>query len=181
LSGRLCALDKCPGVRPVIGFGETWCPATAKILLLVAGAEAKEACGINHLHTGLEAGIEGSIHAIQALLDLHEMEEQWGFLLIDASNTFNEQNRIEMLWAVQHEWPSGARFVFNCYKHWAVLVLRGNDGRAVFIFSKEGVSQGDLLSMFAYGIGILPLIRQLKAEFVELVVSPSLRTAIGDL
>ena len=166
MSGRLCALDKCPGVRPV-GVGETWRRATAKILLLVAGAEAKEACGIDQLCAGLEAGIEGGIHAMQALWDLHETEEKWGFLLIDASNAFNEQNRIEMLWAVRHEWPSGARFVFNCYKHWAVLVLRGNDGHAVFIFSKEGVTQGDPLSMFAYGIGILPLIRQLKAEFPQ--------------
>ena len=40
MSGRLCALDKCPGVRPV-GVGETWRRATAKIVLLVAGTEAK--------------------------------------------------------------------------------------------------------------------------------------------
>jgi hypothetical protein len=165
MSGRLYALDKCPGVRPV-GVGETWRRATAKILLLVAGAEAKEACcGIDQLCAGLEAGIEGGIHATQALWNLHETEENWGFLLIDAFNSFNEQNRIEMLWVVRHQWPSGARFVFNnCYNHWAVLVLRGNNGHAVFIFSKEGVTQGDPLSMFAYGIGILPLIRQLKAE-----------------
>ena len=59
------------------------------------------------------------------------------------------------------------QFVFNCYKHWATLVLRGADGFAVFIFSKEGVTQGDPLSMFVYGIGILPLIRILKDEFTS--------------
>jgi hypothetical protein len=116
---------------------------------------------------GLEAGIEGGIHAMQALWDLLKTEEKWGFLLIDASNAFNEQNRIKMLWAVRHEWLSGARFVFNCYKHWAVLEFGGNGGHAIFIFSKEGVTQGDPLSMFAYEIGILPLIRQLKAEFPQ--------------
>jgi hypothetical protein len=105
----------------------------------VAGAEAKEACGIGQLCAGLEAGIEGGIHTMQALWDLHETEENWGFLLIDASSAFNEQNRIEMLWAVRHEWLSRAGFLFSCYKHWAVLVLRGNDGpHTVFIFSKEG-------------------------------------------
>jgi hypothetical protein len=106
----------------------------------VAGAGAKKAYGINRLCAGLEAGTEGGIHAMQALWNLHETGEKWGLLLINASNAFNEQNRIEMLWAVQHEWPSGARFVFNCYKHWVVLVLRGNDSHAVFIFSKEGVT-----------------------------------------
>jgi hypothetical protein len=69
-----------------------------------------------------------------------------------------------MLYTVQHEWPTGARFVFNCYKHWATLVLQGNNGTGTFIFSKEGVTQGDPLSMFAYRIGILPLNCLLKAE-----------------
>jgi hypothetical protein len=104
---------------------------------------------------------------MQALWDLHEMEEKWGFFLIDASNAFNEKNWIEMLWAVRHVWLSGAQFVFNCYKHWAVFELRGNTGQVIFIFSKEGVTQGDPLSMFAYRIGIMPLIRQLKAEFPQ--------------
>ena len=36
MSGRLVALDKCPGVRP-IGIGETWHRAFAKALLKVAG------------------------------------------------------------------------------------------------------------------------------------------------
>jgi hypothetical protein len=47
----------------------------------VAGAEAKEAWGIDQL-CAVEAGIEGGIRAMQALLDLHETVENWGFLLI---------------------------------------------------------------------------------------------------
>jgi hypothetical protein len=98
---------------------------------------------------------------------VHQQEEEWGFLLFDASNAFNEQNRTGMLWTVQHEWPRGARFVFNCYKHWGTLVIQGNDGSVAFINSKEGVTQGEPLSMFAYSVGVLSLIRQLKAEFPE--------------
>ena len=70
-----------------------------------------------------------------------------------------------MLWTIRHEWPAGARFAFNCYRHWATLVIRGKQGTCVVIFSKEGVTQGDPLSMFGYGIGVLPLIRRLKEEF----------------
>jgi hypothetical protein len=105
---------------------------------------------------------------MQHVWDQHRMEEEWGFLLIDhARNAFNELNRTIMLWKVRHEWPSGARFTFNCYKHWSILVIRGNNGTGVMLFSKEGVTQGDPISMFAYGVGVLPLIRQLKKQFPE--------------
>jgi hypothetical protein len=58
-------------------------------------------------------------------------------------------------------------FRFNCYKHWSILVIQGNNGTGVFLFSKEGVTQGDPISMVPYGIGILPLIRILKQVFPE--------------
>ena len=68
-----------------------------------------------------------------------------------------------MLWAVRHECPSGAQFTFNCYRHWATLVVRDiGDGSGHFLHSKEGVTQGDPLAMIAYGIGVLPLIRELR-------------------
>jgi hypothetical protein len=164
MAGRLVALDKCPGVRP-IGIGETWRRLAAKATLLSSGREAKELCGIDQLCAGLEAGIEGGIHAIDELWRQHEEEEEWGFLLVDASNAFNELNRTSMLWTIRHEWPSGARFAFNCYRHWGTLVIRGKGGSMSLLHSKEGVTQGDPLSMFAYGIGILPLIRRLQEEF----------------
>jgi hypothetical protein len=46
--GRLIALDKSPGVRPV-GIGEIWSRLIAKIVLVEAGTEAKHACGDNQL------------------------------------------------------------------------------------------------------------------------------------
>ena len=77
---------------------------------------------------GMEASIEGGIHAMQLLCQQHPQEEDWGFLLVDAQNKFNEENRTEMLWDVQFEWPSGANFTFNCYCHWATIVVRNVDG-----------------------------------------------------
>ena len=70
-----------------------------------------------------------------------------------------------MLWTIRHKWPSGTQFAFNCYRHWGTLVIRGRGGSMVLLYSKEGVTQGDPLSMFCYGIGILPLIRKLEHEF----------------
>jgi hypothetical protein len=67
MAGRLLAIDKSPGFRP-IGIGETWQRAIAKCVLRVAGKGAKEVCGIDQHCAGLESGIEGGIHA---------MKQQW--------------------------------------------------------------------------------------------------------
>ena len=78
-------------------------------------------------------------------------------------NAFNEENRTAMLWAVRHECPSGAKFTFNCYRHWDTLVVQDTgDGSRQFLHSKEGLIQGDPLAMIAYVIGVLPLIRELR-------------------
>jgi hypothetical protein len=56
---------------------------------------------------------------MQNLWELHQHEDDWGFLLIDTKNAFNhEQNGTGMLWTVQHKWPLRARVSFNCYRHW---------------------------------------------------------------
>ena len=70
MSGRMIALDKQPGIRPV-GVGETWHRLMAKCLMKVAGPEDKSACGITQLAGGLEAGIEGAIHVMRVLWEEH--------------------------------------------------------------------------------------------------------------
>ena len=73
----------------------------------------------------------------------HSQEEDWGFLLIDAWNAFNEENRTAMLWAVRNDWPGGAQFTFNCYRDCATLLVRDmEEGSGHFLHSKEGVTQG---------------------------------------
>jgi hypothetical protein len=95
---------------------------------------------------GLEASIEGGIHAMRLLFETHKAEEERGFLLVDAKNVFNKDNsRTAMCWTVHHQWPSGARYTFNCYRHWSVLVVRSANGTPLFLSSKEGVTQGDHL------------------------------------
>ena len=107
MSGRLIALDKSPGIIPV-AIGKTWRHLLAKCLLRVMGKKAKAACGTEHLGGEVEAGIEGAIHATRLQWTQHSQEKEWGFLLIDARNAFNEENWTAMLWAVRNEWPGGA-------------------------------------------------------------------------
>jgi hypothetical protein len=74
-SGQLVALDKCLGVHPV-GIGESWGHLTAKWVLFIAGGETKEECGVDQVCAGFEAGIEGGIHAMRLLWDMHLVEEE---------------------------------------------------------------------------------------------------------
>ena len=74
MSGRLIALDNSPGIRPV-GMGETWRRLLAKCILRVSGQEAKAACGTEQLAVGVEAGIEGAIHAARLQWAQNSQEE----------------------------------------------------------------------------------------------------------
>ena len=60
--GRLVALDKQPGICP-LGIGKSWMRAVVKLVLAELGYDGKAACGSTQLCAGLEAGIEGAIHA----------------------------------------------------------------------------------------------------------------------
>ena len=93
---------------------------------------------------GKEGG-DGTRIALGALEFLTQDAEPSGTTLIDARNGFNEMSCSEMLWNVRHRCPAGARFAFNCYRHWAQLLLRQPGEPPVTILSKEGVTQGDPL------------------------------------
>ena len=65
---------------------------------------------------------------------------------------------------VRHRWPSGARLIFNCYHHQALLLVRADDSYAGHcLWSREGLTQGEPLKMILYGFGMLPLTLTLKA------------------
>ena len=66
IRGRMIAMDKKPGIRPV-GLGDSWRQMMAKCLLQVMGQEAKAACGKAQLAGGVESGIEGGIHSMHIL------------------------------------------------------------------------------------------------------------------
>ena len=63
------------------------------------------------------------------------------------------------MWNARIQWPRASRFIFNTYRGWATLVMKGSQEH---LYSREGVTQGDPISMFMYTIGTLPLIQLLK-------------------
>ena len=65
--------------------------------MAVTGAEANESCGTEQLCGVLEARIEGGVHVVRLLWQQHTQEEDWGLLLVDARNAFNEENRTSIL------------------------------------------------------------------------------------
>ena len=89
--------------------------------------------------------------------------EPSGTTLVDAHNGFRKLSHLAILWTVQHRWPARERFAFNCYRHWAQLLLRQPEERPVTILSREGVTQCDPLSLVFYGISLVPLADQLRA------------------
>ena len=49
--------------------------------------------------------------------------------------------------------------MFNSYRGYALLIIAGSKE---YLFSREGVTQGDPLAMLLYGLAVLPLARKLK-------------------
>ena len=92
-------------------------------------------------------------------------------LLVNATNGFNELGRKAMLWTVRHRWANGARFSFNCYRHSAQLLLRRRGGNCEIILSREGITQGNPLSMVLSGLALTPLAETLRAA-VPTVIQP---------
>ena len=167
MSNRLVALDKKPGVRP-IGIGQIWRRFIAKLVLAVAGPSATQSAGMDQLCVGMQSGIEGAVHAANKVWEDHTTEPDFGFLLLDANNAFNRINRSTMLYVLRYQWPAGALFAFNCYKHYSLLVSRSTNGTKLCLYSRTGVTQGCPIAMLAYGLGLLPLIRDLKHQYTSL-------------
>ena len=76
-----------------------------------------------------EEGGDGNQRALGSLEFLAQDADTSGKTLVDAWNGFNDLSRLAMMWNLRHCWLSGARFAFNCYRHWAQLLSRQLGGR----------------------------------------------------
>ena len=64
-----------------------------------------------------EEGVDGTQWEMGSLEFITQDTDPSGKTLVHARNGFNELSCLEMLWNVQHNWPAGARFVINFYRH----------------------------------------------------------------
>ena len=108
---------------------------------------------------GVEEGGEEEAGA-----DAGEDDDPAVVALVDADNGFCRQSKMAMLWDVRHRWAPMARFTLNTYRHYVRMVVRVPGQRPHVVLAKEGCIQGDPISMFLYGIGLLPLAEKLRAE-----------------
>jgi len=93
-------------------------------------------------------------------------EDTEGGLLVDASNTFNSMIREAALWNCRILWPSCSRFLFNTYRDYARIFMKGSKE---ILLSKEGTTQGDPLVMIMHGVGMLPLTRELLEVLIKAI------------
>ena len=152
---RLIALDKRPGVRP-IGVCEVARRIAVKAILRVVDKDVEDACGYLQKCSGLPAGQEAAVHAMQKLYDDDSME---GILLVDAKNAFNSL-REAALHNVQRMCPALSVTLHNCYRTPSWLFVSGGGE----LLSREGTTQGDPLSMPFYALATLPLLLRLQTE-----------------
>ena len=153
LSSRLIALDKSPGIRP-IGVSETLRRVICESICLITRDDPEFVCGSVQLCAGVHSGVEGAIHSASDLFN----NDDFGGWTMDAQSAFNSINRISLIWNICVLWPRASIFVFNTYRGWSPLIVRGSD---VTIFSRKGGVQGNPLSMFCYAVATIPLIREL--------------------
>ena len=108
---QLIALDKRPGVRP-IGVCDVARRIVAKAILQVVDRDIEEACGYLQKCSGLPAGLEAAVHAMQ---EIHDDESTEGVLFVDAKNAFNSLNRAAALHNVRHICPALGMVLQNYY------------------------------------------------------------------
>ena len=78
--------------------------------------------------------------ALEAKGLLTQDAEPGGTTFVDAHNGFNKLIYLTMLWTVHHRWLAEARSAFNCYRHWAQLILHQLGDAPVIPLSQAGVT-----------------------------------------
>ena len=155
-SCRLIPLDKNPGIRQM-GVGEVLRRIVGKTVSGFLKEEIKEAAGPLQVCAGHNTGADAAIHGMSQVF---EEEGRDGFLLIDASNAFNQMNRSAALHNIQIMCKEMALYVINTYRSPSRLFICREGG----ILSQEVTTQGDPLAMPRYSVNTSIMIQNLRAH-----------------
>ena len=143
------------GVRP-IGVGE----ALRCIIGKTTSAMFKEAAGPLQVCAGHSTGSEAAIHAMNQVFN--EEGVDW-VLLADATNAFNQMNRVVAMHNIRITCKEIALYIINTYRSPSRLFIIGGGE----IFSQEGTNQGDPLAMPWYAINTNHMISSLSASIPQ--------------
>ena len=92
-------------------------------------------------------------------------------LEFDTRNGFNKLKQLSVLLTIHHCCSRESNFSFNCYHLQFILIVRNREKLATIMNSKEGVAQGDPLSMLLYGTASTPLAELIQKEYNDVVQS----------
>ena len=104
---------------------------------------------------GISGGAEAVAHAVSCLVEEHGHNPDLALLKVDFENAFNSVSRAALLEAVQHEFPTLARWAWWCYGQNTDLWAGGQ-----IIESQSGTQQGDPLGPLFFCL----LLRKVSAE-----------------
>ena len=82
---------------------------------------------------------------------------------MDASNAFYSINKMSALHNIKHLCPSLATILIICYRSTSQLFIDGDT-----IYSQEGTTRGDPLSMPMYAVATVPLIKKLTTSMKQM-------------
>ena len=117
-------------VRRIIGKSISW----------TLEKDIQEAAAPLQTCSGLNAGSEAAIHAMK---EIFNDEETGGVILVDASNAFNNMNRLVTLHNIRVICPAISTILINMYRISTRLFVAGRGE----ILSQEGTTQGDNLAL----------------------------------
>ena len=112
---------------------------------------------------GEASGIDRTIHLLREDLAHHSEKLDWGILIIDFRNGFNEASRATTAAEVRARCPNMMPWFRFCYGRPIELVLSNGE----LIQGLKGVCQGDPLASFLFSLNMQPILDYIEQTWKE--------------